>query len=955
MADYADEFRDNYKNLRQSNDQKLKLNGATFRSIRNWSKIGNLITKTQVADASYDERLDELNERYDLAESNVVYSLNKKKRWEVGPKLVGHMKKFDEDDQDVRLYETRNRYQKKANCIAVHRSKGDKLAVKSTYANIDSIKRAQELKEQAELNPKPASPTVTAVKQNKMKKSKKANNIVVQEEEIVIDESLNRGHVNPYIQYDIEYSPKRDILKYGAKKVNSTGAISGSRSKKAQLKQSASEDDFYYDGDEQEEEYFSEESEEPSQYEEESDEEFQIPLEDLIYNYAKMLLEKQEKSQQANKPQVKDGEVLSAKDKKVFVNKSELLQFQSRDNPQEKTVAKQPKDAKPVPTDLLLDEWSVEPAHLKEAFGARYSEATNCWPRHFNISLSKQIVEAFLEKHGFKRDIDVLLWLTFKQNVGEDNLEKSLFTVSVCSNLVCKKVDLTPISTEKAWRVPDLCQEVIDLVLNLHMDSFRKVETTSTPVRSQLQNLQCEDLPNIAQKVLTKNVEELKLEMINQSPSRPVVPPSLERMNSKEVTKTEQDVLEAEKIQGRLDRIFAEKRFECAICYSEQDSLKDCVIIKSCGHGVCKSCVKSYVDYELNNAFLKAGKFCCPSCDNEIGLALLINLATSAQKVDVYMRQTIERIYAVLKSYKWCPSANCSNILQIDLTSNPHGTISCSCGFQMCLKCNNKPHFPARCSQIANYYRQLKSMDEFTFDDSAYHSRGKKCPCCHVFMEKNGGCNQMSCSMCKEPFCWNCVRPWKEHLKLTGGQHNCVANANSQNVTIKVVNAKKTADKASVHESSFVHRRMRKHEQRKVRADGVHRLLASIRPAQYEDMSAQASGKPADSNNTESIIEKGQAFAKWKRETRSFLDNLLVLVNELHFVCEHGHLSLKDASLAKDVRLQLSAVVKNLEIIIWGLEYNLVEGKGLKAIHQLRQLYQKGLNCIGTLKNIKLD
>lgn len=39
----------------------------------------------------------------------------------------------------------------------------------------------------------------------------------------------------------------------------------------------------------------------------------------------------------------------------------------------------------------------------------------------------------------------------------------------------------------------------------------------------------------------------------------------------------------------------------------------------------------------------------------------------------------------------------------------------------------------------------------------------KKCPGCKVNIEKNEGCNHMTCRQCKHEFCWICFVDWKTH------------------------------------------------------------------------------------------------------------------------------------------------------------------------------------------------
>ena len=50
----------------------------------------------------------------------------------------------------------------------------------------------------------------------------------------------------------------------------------------------------------------------------------------------------------------------------------------------------------------------------------------------------------------------------------------------------------------------------------------------------------------------------------------------------------------------------------------------------------------------------------------------------------------------------------------------------------------------------------------------------KNCPKCKVKIQKNDGCNHMTCKHCTHEFCWICMGPWKEHGNNTGGFFRCV-------------------------------------------------------------------------------------------------------------------------------------------------------------------------------------
>lgn len=105
---------------------------------------------------------------------------------------------------------------------------------KKTYANLESIKRREELNDIERLNPtvvkqasnqkidKKTSQKDRGYSNRNIKTSSKKNQIIEdKQDETPSKEASNSG--NEFVQYEIEYGPKKDVLKYGAKKFNSKG------------------------------------------------------------------------------------------------------------------------------------------------------------------------------------------------------------------------------------------------------------------------------------------------------------------------------------------------------------------------------------------------------------------------------------------------------------------------------------------------------------------------------------------------------------------------------------------------------------------------------------------------------------------------------------------------------------------------------------------------------------
>jgi len=81
-------------------------------------------------------------------------------------------------------------------------------------------------------------------------------------------------------------------------------------------------------------------------------------------------------------------------------------------------------------------------------------------------------------------------------------------------------------------------------------------------------------------------------------------------------------------------------------------------------------------------------------------------------------------------------------------------------GTNFVFSCHHEAHAPATCEQVKLW--QKKCND----DSETGHWLGantKDCPRCLVSVEKNGGCNHMTCRQCNHEWCWLCSRQWKGH------------------------------------------------------------------------------------------------------------------------------------------------------------------------------------------------
>lgn len=86
--------------------------------------------------------------------------------------------------------------------------------------------------------------------------------------------------------------------------------------------------------------------------------------------------------------------------------------------------------------------------------------------------------------------------------------------------------------------------------------------------------------------------------------------------------------------------------------------------------------------------------------------------------------------------------------------------VSCLKGHQFCYDCQYENHLPCPCWVVKHWIKKCEDDSETAhWIEANTHA----CPKCNASIEKNGGCNHMSCSTCKYQFCWICLGDWQIH------------------------------------------------------------------------------------------------------------------------------------------------------------------------------------------------
>ncbi|XP_048736695.2 uncharacterized protein LOC125651893 [Ostrea edulis] len=653
---------------------------------------------------------------FGIATDDVAYSLSKKGRW-VLPTVLKELilfGGFSDDDPNVQLTE-KHKLKKTANCLGFYASKGPiKKAVpsKKRYFNVSSLKKMS------------SSPSE-------------------KKEEVVDGEEVDE-HLEPEIQVEV-YHPtpisssithKKYIKPFHCSDEQVSTKSRKPRRHRTQIKFDLEciEDDYKDDIWEEEEE--EEEEEEVEVYNEYLFQaEFQRPQ---SFFTAADLLKSATKTRQifnnSNKTHRKhNNDEMKPKAKIVNLHEEDL---NSNSDHQEKTT-KVSTNSKPlgfeqimVPRKIVLPTAETQPEFLKFIYGDKYLEC-NTFPRTFVINITDEV------KAMMKRDTRMMHktpWL--------DSTTILIFTYDI-------------------YTAPLDGEDVFDVYLNVNINAERlELSTLFDYYAGSLESV-------IGQAV--SHIKSYGVTQFAQSKHCPKGKSEMEfnalkacRFPGRTSTSTEEGIFE-EAILSHAERNSLEEDFGlgfealppkvCYICFEEMDEYRPGIAMGSCGHWFCRECWREHLLHQNFSRLL------CPEfkCGKEVHLTLILQILNIT---DVRKYLTRKKENLIQSQYKYCPNEKCGRIISASLTSKPTNVV-CECGFKFCPKCLKFPHWPVSCGTSHEYWNLLKekgiSMKSSNEDllPSEVQVRGKSCPKCNQFIEKEGGCYSMEC-ICGINFCWGC-------------------------------------------------------------------------------------------------------------------------------------------------------------------------------------------------------
>eukprot|EP00826_Nyctotherus_ovalis_P024577 TRINITY_DN1898_c0_g4_i3.p1 TRINITY_DN1898_c0_g4~~TRINITY_DN1898_c0_g4_i3.p1 ORF type:complete len:506 (+),score=143.67 TRINITY_DN1898_c0_g4_i3:30-1547(+) len=201
---------------------------------------------------------------------------------------------------------------------------------------------------------------------------------------------------------------------------------------------------------------------------------------------------------------------------------------------------------------------------------------------------------------------------------------------------------------------------------------------------------------------------------------------------------------------------------QCPICF--EDIGKDNSAYLKCHHAFCIDCWRGHLIAELDKGVACILAKCpFPKCKLRVGPSLFEKFLPPAQ-YGKYKKFWATAFVDSCKTLKWCPNPGCNYVVEEVYATTKE--VTCECAYVFCFACGKEGHLPVNCEMAKKWDAKNTSESE---NVTWIAANTKPCPKCKRPIEKNQGCNHMTCSQCRYEFCWICMGDWIAH----NGNYSC--------------------------------------------------------------------------------------------------------------------------------------------------------------------------------------
>eukprot|EP00906_Rhabdomonas_costata_P038583 RCo054487 len=185
--------------------------------------------------------------------------------------------------------------------------------------------------------------------------------------------------------------------------------------------------------------------------------------------------------------------------------------------------------------------------------------------------------------------------------------------------------------------------------------------------------------------------------------------------------------------------------FFCSICQSNE-RLEDAVTLPQCAHRFCRECLTQYVASGVTEG---STVLVCPHVGETGACGRLLTDAEIEQFLDADLAQRFAR----LRNMRGDPTMRDCPFCQLPQKGQPEAPkMTCPrCHREFCFTHSNA-HPPSMSCAAYERMSRLKDLRS----TAVIFRTSRTCPGCHSLTHKFTGCNHMTCSQCRQEWCWLC-------------------------------------------------------------------------------------------------------------------------------------------------------------------------------------------------------
>ncbi|KAG6336642.1 hypothetical protein ID866_2449 [Astraeus odoratus] len=209
--------------------------------------------------------------------------------------------------------------------------------------------------------------------------------------------------------------------------------------------------------------------------------------------------------------------------------------------------------------------------------------------------------------------------------------------------------------------------------------------------------------------------------------------------------------------------------FVCPICFDETQTSFAAL---ACDHTFCSGCWSTYITSKIREEGEHTIRCMAEGCALVIPDPFVRTaLADDPQTWERFNELLVRHFVTWNPNLKYCPYPSCTYTVSCPAAASKTAlttivpTVTCGADasppHRFCFGCSiESDHRPVICSVARMWLRKCRDDSETA---NWIKSNTKECSSCQSTIEKNGGCNHMTCKKCKYEFCWVCMGPWSEH------------------------------------------------------------------------------------------------------------------------------------------------------------------------------------------------